>query len=375
MGQTEGKMYLLGKWLKTHMSYNMLHRWHVVRNRIFEKGKQNWRDSYWIRRKKGQPKKLWIIRWIMPNDMLFFAGMQYAFAYDFVKKHGGIPIFDLEFAYDFERYRLGEENLWEEVFTQEITVKEAIKQDHVFVEAVKMPNTWDRKVCMDINGAPNSRYIHARNDNWREYFKKVHKLIEPAWTFKPEIIKGFDEKYGKWFNTDEPVLGVMLREFFTEDAHNAITNTNFINYQSKHPRVPGLQDILKIVKYYKEKWGCKKVFIATQAQESYDMYQNEFGEDALFVDRKRHYIIEYLKTGKIGAGFGNKEQYEFYHGGENTGFIERSTIPYVNEVLCASKCDYLIGTPSGGLNAAMAINGGVYKDSFILEDINNSKWY
>ena len=51
------------------------------------------------------------------------------------------------------------------------------------------------------------------------------------------------------------------------------------------------------------------------------------------------------------------------------------TVTYTEEIIGLSKCDYLIAAKSSGSIAALAMNGGKYKDIYILPDKNNIERY
>lgn len=373
-GKKESKKEIIAKYIKTRMSYRMLHSWFEVRRILFRKGKRSFDDPYWIGKKNGK-KRYWIIRFYMPNEMLFGAGVQYAWAYDYIKKRGGIPLLDMEYRYSFENYVLGEDNLWDEIFEQDITVKDAVKEDHVFIEAVGMPNTWDRKVAEELNGNPYDRFFRLNNDNWREYFKKASKLVKEAWRFRPEIIEKFNQEYLPLIKEDGPVMGVMLRESFTKDIYDNWKEDDAKRWYSKHPLGPSLNETLQLVKEYKEKWNCKKIFVATIKEESVEMYKSEFGDDVIFIDRYRNRLKDTLDFNDRFLKMSSKERYDFYKEESQDKIIHTSARAYAFEVLCLANCEYLLGYKSSGIQAALLINSGNFKDAYILPDFNGSVWY
>ena len=95
--------------------------------------------TYFVSRKNSK-KKYCIFRLEIPYYMLFSAGNLYLYMYNWAIDKGMIPILDVEYTYDFERYRLGEKNIWEMIFEQPLTVKKALNEDWVLVESIGIEN-------------------------------------------------------------------------------------------------------------------------------------------------------------------------------------------------------------------------------------------
>ncbi|HBI63205.1 MAG TPA: hypothetical protein DDY31_18695 [Lachnospiraceae bacterium] len=69
-----------------------------------------------------------------------------------------------------------------------------------------------------------------------------------------------------------------------------------------------------------------------------------------------------------------KECYDYGHIIES-GERQEIQRKYVEEVFCLSECDYFIGAKSSGTIAALSLNGGKYKDIYILPDKNKIARY
>lgn len=336
---------------------------------ISGKSKDLYREAYFISRKNGK-KKYCIFRLEMPNHMIFSAGNLYLYMYDWAIHKGMIPILDVEYTYDFERYRLGEKNIWETIFEQPLAVKEVLKEDWVLVESIGIANHYLQKTCKKINGRSEDYYIHIQQRNWRNYYSKTHLFVKKAWVFKKTFLEEFNSEYGQYFKNGHKILGVSLRETFSEDEKKFKSNATAKKVYSRHPLVPGIRETLEIVKHYVNEWNCEKIFLATIMQESVDLFIQEFGDKVIVVDRER-YGIEFFKDAIKTWEMTSKEAKEILEKRK----ARESVKPYVKEVLALSRCDCLVAAKSGGTAAALSLNGGKYEDVYILPDRNKSKRY
>ncbi len=320
--------------------------------------------------KSKEKERYCILRFRVPTYMIFAAAIQYVFAYEYIESKGYIPVIDMEWEYLFRQFQLGKDNLWEYCFNQRVTVEEALKKDYVLAETFGMPGTWLNQMCVELNGKKDDHYIHAVQDNWREYYTKVNKYIKKSWLIKPELVKEYQQKYGCKIKEEDLVLGVALRESFSADAYNKMHEESQKVYDN-HPMCPGIIETLEIVKKYIKQWGCNKIFLSTIFQESLELFLQEFGDSVIYVDRDRNSLNDYKKN-PDGWAMNNKEIYEYH---QRNSDIRNMTVTYMEEIIGLSKCDYLIAAKSSGSIAALAMNGGKYKDIYILPDKNNIERY
>lgn len=130
---------------------------------------------------------------------------------------------------------------------------------------------------------------------------------------------------------------------------------------------PGIQEVLTIVKEYMSKWKCNKIFLSTVYRESIEIFKHEFGDDLLYLERRRASFEDVL-TQPDGWSMSEKEICEY--AASKVEDTKQIAIEYVEEVLGLSECDYLIAATSSGSIAALSLNGGKYKDIYILPDKN-----
>lgn len=207
--------------LRNKLPYRLFIAIEIMYGRYLKYWKKNGKDchmAYFYRKKFNAKEKYCIFRGCKPGYAIFAAGLQYIFAYEFALSKGYIPVFDLEYTYDFRQHNFGKENDWEYCFEQNVSVKEALKKDFILVEDTTIG--WLDKTCIDINGKRGDHYIHLRKNNWREYYANVNKYIQKSWIFKEEFINKYMKECGYIINGNNGILGVSLREAFSMDIHS-----------------------------------------------------------------------------------------------------------------------------------------------------------
>lgn len=317
--------------------------------------------------KEKSEKKYCVVRYTCPTFALMAAGIQYVFCYHQLVERGYIPLIDIEYAYSYRQGRLGEINIWDLCFEQPIPVKEAADQAYVLAAGRLFSYSDDSRVCFDINGDVSDHFIHVRKENFREYYAKVKKYVDPIWKVKPEIIMELEEKV--WNKVEgHKVLGVFLRENFTKDISfkNKADQAVFGN----HPLLPGVRETVKIIKTELQDWKYDFIFLSTLYEDSLQIFREEFGDKVVCIDRQRmHFSDERIAN----FGMSEKELYEVYLTNQHVN--ERWTKTYLEEIIALSKCDYLVGGASSGMAAALTMNGGNYEDIYILEDARKIQRY
>jgi hypothetical protein len=345
------------------------------RNR--EKSNINENEKYkfsYFHSKKASKEKYCIFRLVKPDYAVFAAGIQYIFACEYVRSKKFIPLLDLEYEYIFQQNNIGKENEWDACFEQEITVKEALKKDYVLVESFGMPNTWLSKMCIEINGEKDDHFIHAKKDNWRSYYAKINPYVQKWWIVKEEVMNDYVQKVGKKIRIENKIVGIALRELFSKDVkkHEDDSDTNLF---ANHPIMPRVEEILLVTKEYMKKWNCTKIFLSTQYQESLELFVKEFGENVIYLERERAEFSNYSSGIVMDESNRNAKKYYEYIKKQNSNLTKNVTIPYVQEVIGLSECDFLIAAKCSGSIAALSLNGGKYQDIYILPDKNNISRY
>ena len=92
----------------------------------------------------------------------------------------------------------------------------------------------------------------------------------------------------------------------------------------------------------------------------------------IYVERER-ISLEDCVTEPDTWAMNDMELYKYIK--SKPGYPRNSLVPYAEEVIGLSNCDYLIAMKSSGAIAALSINGGKYRDIEILPDKNQIVWY
>lgn len=331
--------------------------------------------SFFYRKKKDK-EKYYVFRKQMPDNMLFASGINYIFYYAWAKKHGFIPLLDMEYGYVFQQGEIGKENLWDEVFEQSISVRDVKKKNYVFVENVDGIE-WDRLDNLGINIDPEDHYVHCTMDSWREYYSKVNSYIGECWKFKKNIVSEYEKNYGAKIKSKERILGVAVREEFSKKFMDEIyKGTGAEEVYANHPQCPNPEEILKLVKKYIDVWNIDRVFLSCAHEETVSLFKKELGERVFCVNRKRSTETEIKKrASRMWGGISREERYRKYVSDGGMETLKNRSISYVYEVRGLADCDYLIACKQSGTTAALVMNGGKYKDIFILPDSHHIERY
>lgn len=325
--------------------------------------------------RKRSKEKYCIFRFVWGNYAHFSAANCYVFAYEWAVRRGYIPLVDMEHEYCFKTGHMDEENMWELVFEQPISVREALKKEWVLVKGIERKDEWLASTCMDINGEEDNHRIHIVTDNWREYYAKVNGYISKSWRFRQDLLEEFEREYGEIFGGG-PVLGVALREEFSVDVEKLRESANVsaetVRVYRKHPKTMGVMDVIRLVREYSASHNCSRIFLSTMYEESLQAFVEAFGQRVVWVERERH-SVNINKFTDFERNI--EEQYYYVKATYSKEQVKEQNITYAKEVLGLSRCDFLIGAPAGGTIAALSLNGGKYKDIYILPDLNKSKKY
>lgn len=321
---------------------------------------------------KKSKYKYCVVRYTIPTMSIFAAGIQFLFKYYWLVNRGYVPIIDIEYTYSYKQGRLGENNIWDMCFEQPIPAKNLVNQPYVICigEGFNPPN--DPRLCMDLNGDEKDHFIHVRKENFKEYYAKAKKYVEPLWQIRDNILKEYDDEIGIKLQGSR-VLGVFLREEFSEDTQLVHEGKAKRIYEN-HPLLPSVKETIEIIKDKKKEWKFDLIFVASMCQDSIDIFQQEFGDVVLCVQRNR-ITFEELKRRKMVF---EKEEEELYRDTATDEMREseyKKDITYLKEIIALSQCNYFIGGASSGAAIALTMNGGEYEDIYLLEDIRKINRY
>lgn len=267
-----------------------------------------------------------------------------------------IPIVDYRNkSYIGEEFIFNKNNMWEWFFgqAQDYNLNDALESKNVILNAGKYDNI-----------------LKLKNSYEKGFYKKNLRFLRKYVWFKPEIELKFKKKVLDVLPEKEKVLGISVRE-------NFYLNGEFNWSRAKlHPKEPNIMDVIRKAKHLMKLWECKYCFISTIYEDTIELFKNEFGNNVLFMNRKRGKLSEArvimeekIKSESIGEKSGYKKSL----------FQEKDTYTvmyeYLAEQYILSKCTYLLATKSSGSISAVYWNGGEFEDIYFFEDENYAESY
>ena len=232
-------------------------------------------------------------------------------------KKGYIPVIDQQYFDD--QYKISNElfpiNSWEIYFNQPFGYKlEDIKNSKniILSNKLQMPNkyfTINFDIFDDIQKL--------------SYFKEMYnKYIN----FNKKTMDYLISSYNMIFNNKTNILGILCR------------GTDYLlKKPGGHPIQPEPRDVIKKADELLIKYNCNYIYLATEDQDIFEMFQSHFGNKLITNNQRRfsqkdfnqfNYISQIIKTD-------DNEKY-------NLG------LDYLSTLYNLSKCDYFIGGKTAG---------------------------
>lgn len=229
----------------------------------------------------------------------------------YAKKHGMIPIVDMQNTENqyLQKGLLGKHNSWEDFFEP----VSAYKLEEVY----RSKNIILTGIVGHIECSMNYKDI-SLNSHVKTYIDKVYLDLFPG--------------SGK-------VLGVVYR------------GTDY-NVAFGHTLPMAINDYIKYIEEYLKKIGYEYIFLATEVEEATVEFKNYFAEKVFFTDQKRYSMHERRWLSSIHF---ERENDEYLKG-----------LEYLTVLELLSRCDSLVGTNTGGIRAAILMNGNNYEHTEII---------
>ena len=287
-----------------------------------------WREHKVCYGEENPDKVFYVIRMRFMGGLFGLMG-HYIPQIQYALKKGYVPVIDMQNYKNMylDEVSQGKENAWEYYFLQpcDCTLNDIAHS---------------RNIILGMGGGKasrrknNSRIIFDKEimRDWHNVYKKYIRMNEAC-------KKYCESQYKKLFSKDDIVLGVLSR------------GTDYINCKPHaHPVQPEPDIIIKKSKEYAQKYGCNKIFLATEDKRIWNAFYNAFGnklvtnEHALYSDTGNQYLPN-IATERKKSVMG---------------------LEYLATIFILSRCPYLVAGNCGGSQAAMYISDG-YKDSYIFD--------
>lgn len=197
--------------------------------------------------------------------------------------------------------------------------------------------------------------------------KDTHKLIQDTSRFQ-EWRKNTHKFYTKYIKLKPEILDIVDKFW---DA--SISSTKVIGVHYRHP-----SHFIESGKIYLEQYFDKidtilvsqpdaQIFLATDSNFGIYAFKEKYGDKIFFIENiERLSMSEFLHwcfslaEGVVdGVGFINGKGFELHHKRVNISNNYKMTVDLLCEVLCLSRCDYLVHTTSNVALSISYINPGL----------------
>ena len=250
---------------------------------------------------------------------------------DYALKNGWIPVVDMM---NYKSQYLSEEevgrvNAWENYFCQPF--------DYTLHEVYQSRNIILSDGDMTVMASPRVQGIRLKN---KEYMNRISYIIKNYIKLNKDT-KDYIEDNARCLLEGGIGIGVVSR------------GTDLIGYVG-HSVQPNTEHLIEICKGKMNEWGADYIFLASEEERVIDKFKLAFGEEKI--------------------RYNNAMRFDCFNDGILAELpLERKNDPYLRgkeyltSVYMLSRCNYLIGTYVGATVAALEINGGQYKDVYIID--------
>lgn len=276
---------------------------------------------------------------------------------------GYIPIIDYERGKNFISNQIGKDNLWDYYFEQPCGVG---------INDIKNSKNI---ILGGLFHVEEAEQLRIKTQNFKQYYAYWEQKAKEYTPIKSELQKKWTNDFHNLFG-QERILGVCLREDFRMlHEHN-------MSWAKRHPEEPPIEEIIKVIKEYKQKWRCNKIYVTTMFQESLDCFCNEFPDEVLYINRSRRIMdknyIKAINEYQILNEKNKNELYDFKKKKIKEGSLDSEKsimLPYLQEMFGLSMCNCLLGTKCGGMRMALVWNGGKYENVDVFQKEKNEIFY
>lgn len=281
--------------------------------------------------KENPDKVFYLIRHASNKVGLFAYVMCNAPKIKYAIENGYIPIVDMQNYKNpyLEKSQVGKINAWEFFYEQptKYTLKDIKKSKNIIISDAML--SADRPTdSMDFLN--NAKVI----TDWRGFFEEYIRI-------QPELLKAMNKERDKLFYNHKRILGISLR---------GTDYTSLKPYQ--HPIQPTIEQALTKTKEILNNYEFDAIYLATEDDKIFKMFQQEFGTMLLSSERKR-----YSNTGK-------KYVTKIAFNRKNDNYLKG--IEYFTNIYILSQCNALVAGRAGGSVAAL-IMGKQYDFTYFFD--------
>lgn len=215
-----------------------------------------------------------------------------------------------------------------------------IKNQYLPEDLLGVHNAWEdffEQVCeFGISEVYNSQNIVLSGINTHiDCLMRTEDIV-----YRQEVIQQLNQIYKRLFPIKEKVLGVVYRGTDYNVVYSHTTPWKLDDY------IAYIKNIMKELKY-------NYVFCATEVEEAIIAFKKEFGNRVFWVDQQRYPASE------------RRWLYSVHFDRENDEF--KKGMEYITVLELLSRCNAIVGTNTGTVRAAIALNNGHYEYINVLE--------
>lgn len=252
----------------------------------------------------------------------------------YAKKQGYIPIIDWQHCSSklFKDGREYKDNIWEYFFKQPagVSLNDLNDKSQIIVA--------DAEDIKDL--VIEEPHISANIKKYKEIFIERFKSFDLI-DLNDEIKNYLDEMLHKSFNGETEVLEIIARgtDYTTLRPH-------------LHKVQPDIQTVIKEAKELYKKYSYKKIWISTEDEDIYKIFQKEFGDKLI-----KNFQYKYHSQKNLPIA-------DYSHINRENHFYNLSK-EYLASIYILSKCKYIIGGFCGGIFGAFYLSKGFENQKYV----------
>ena len=197
----------------------------------------------------------------VPTDGLFALWRHVASHIVEVYEEGDIPVIDLQHCQNilFKDGREYKDNTWEYFFKQPASVGLGDLKNKKIKFCHSNHMAYSHKMLALY---PKHLLVTKEDTRQHPYAKRYAELLQ----WNNEMKQYFEETKAKYFGDEKDILGIVLR------------GTDYVVCKpSGHPIQPTVDEVIEKAKKLKEQLGYKKIYVATEDNDYYKRFKQEFG--------------------------------------------------------------------------------------------------
>ena len=229
-------------------------------------------------------------------------------------------------------------NSWGYYFKQPITnsLEEVYKSKNVIFSSSNVSNILETDYSVkDLNKAD-----FIQDADQIKKFNNLSKSINLNEPTNLEVQKRLDNT----FQNKKNILGIVLR------------GTDYLNKELSrgHATPFNIDNSIEIVESLLNEWNMEHVYLSTEVSEYVEIYQDYFNDKLVVLSRDRY--LNHQNKKFINQYTRNRKHDKYLTG-----------LEYLVEVYGLARCDSIVGTSCGSLNAAIILNNNRYQNKKIFD--------